>query len=199
MDGGEASPDNSEIATQEYPMRLLALVFALAATASAHAAPIDPAKAFAAIYMQTCVQYANNPEALAEMLDDSGAQRFPDDRLKPFLPDGKGIVWDVGTAAGPFAIAIRTNRNCSVYAKTMDPDAVAKELGTITNALAKNGYLVQKGFDEVSNTPLATGVRVISYTAGRTAEARRLQLTLTTTKTPQSGIQAMLSVAVVAK
>ena len=181
-------------------MRLLALIFAFAVSASANAAaPIEPAKAFAAIYMQTCVQYANNAERLAEMLDDSGAPRFPDDRIKPFLPDGKGIVWDVGTVAGPFAVALRTNRNCSVYAKTMDPDAAAKEFVTVTDALTKGGYLVQKGFDEVSNTPLATGVRVISYTAGRTAEARRLQLTLTTTKTQQSGIQAMLSVAVVAK
>lgn len=181
-------------------MRYFALALMAAGIASAHAAaPIDPAKAFAAIYMQTCVQFADNAEGLAEMLDDRQTPRFPDDRIKAFLPDGKGIVWDVGTVAGPFAVALRTNRNCSVYAKQMNPDAAVREFATVTDLLTKNGFIVQKGMDETGSVPTAVGVRTITYTAGRSAESRRLLLTLTTTKAPQAGIQAMFSVAVVAK
>lgn len=145
--------------------------------------PADPsegANEVVGLFVQTCLKYAANPNALRTWLAQQQAPEMPAQMRDYFLAGRKGMVYDVSYRAIRLALASADDGSCSAYAETADPGLTLSDL---RQALQQGNVAATE-----QAVPPDTQHPNLQHTNFRvTLEGRPYSVLTTTTPAPQQG------------
>jgi hypothetical protein len=111
-------------------LRMAVVLGTLAAAAPLRAddPPIANAKQVAGLFMQSCLEYAGDKDALRDWARKTGLQELPGDVREHFLYGLPGTVFDASNKDGKFVLVSEDGGSCSVLAEIASGPAVISDL-----------------------------------------------------------------------
>ncbi len=90
--------------------------------------PTEGANEVVGLFVQTCLKYASNPNALRTWLAQQQAPEMPAQMRDFFLQGRRGMVYDVSYRSVRLALVSADDGSCSAYAETADPALTLNDL-----------------------------------------------------------------------
>lgn len=176
-----------------------AAAFALCACGGAALAaePAGASKAFADLYVGTCMQNLNNLDALRARLLTNKLPKFPPTQAAHFLMGLEGDAWPVPAQGqtGNFVLTLPAQKNaCTVLARRADQAEVERLfIALVAKAPAP---LVAERKPDVAPAPGPDGEKhTIAYTWSVPGAARKMLFVLTTASSDSAPMQAVATAA----
>jgi hypothetical protein len=151
----------------------------------ANAAPADNAVQLAGLFMQSCVQFSGDRNALRDWARGTGLAELQEPGRTAFLHDSSGVVFDASNQAGKFVLISDDAGGCSAVAETADGPALRAALEA---DLRQAGIGFTPGRD--ADDPEERHLRHREYTAS--LGTRTWRIVVGTVRDRQGG-QAMLT------
>jgi hypothetical protein len=109
---------------------IVAVCATIASTTCAHAddPPNVAAKQVAGLFVQSCVQFAGDRDALREWAKKTGLQALPPSVQDRFLYGLPGVVFDASNKDGKFVLISEDGGSCSVVAEMANGPGVISDL-----------------------------------------------------------------------
>lgn len=171
-----------------HPVSAALAFFVMSAPLAAHATDT-----FTYLFARTCMQHFHAPEALGrEMADqpilDGQAAAF-------FLGGSRGTAWAVSERGARYVVAFRDDQVCAVFAERAPVDEVTR------NFVASVGEAPPplEAIERPGGGPSGGHLHTVAYAWTRKQDPSELLFTLTTSNEERAPVQAMASMAVVAK
>lgn len=171
-----------------FPILALALLAGLAGPVRAAGSPEAFAETAVGFFDRTCLKHFRDHGGLKARLAEGGAWHLPVMKgglEQVFLGGAAGTAWLLKEGDGIFALALREDGTCSVFARRADEIRVLEKV----EALLKGGFFTGKEVDSDHKTVFTR--RYYEVSAG----ADRLQMVVSTTREPGAQFQAAFSVA----
>ncbi len=161
--------------------------FAATAPAAAHPSgeADDPAAQAAGLFMQSCVQFAAQPDALRHWADGRSLALLPAKYANSFLYGLPGRVYDASTPAGKLVLVSQDGGSCSVVAERANGSALLKQLDADLKSAGVSYKVTSDGPDSQEKD-----LRNRSYDASR--DGRHWLMLISTVKASAGG-EAMLT------
>lgn len=103
----------------------LSLGLCLASLPARAATGADQAREAVGLFVQSCLKYVEEPEALRAWIDDTPQlRRLASDQATEFLEGKRGDVWSASNDAGLFALILFNDDTCTVIAQQASADQV---------------------------------------------------------------------------
>ena len=159
--------------------------------------PEKQANAFVRIYATFCLKHINEIDKLRDSLALS--PRLPAAEAQKLLLGQAGDAWTVPEDSGRFILAILKEKNvCMVYGLKADAARVEKTFSSIVNAAP--APMISKALqDEKLNTPYGPAHSMTYEWSMATMAAKKIVLSLTTTASDSSPLQALATAALIEK
>jgi len=149
--------------------------------------------AFNYLFARTCMQHFYAPEKLRS---EMAAQPVLEGKAAEFFLGGtKGTAWTVNEAGARYVVAFRDDNVCAVFAQRATVEEVARNfVANVSEAPAPLEAVERPG-----KGPSGANLSTVAYAWTRKRDKTELLFTLTTSVEENPTVQAMASVAVVAK
>jgi len=154
----------------------------------ADAGPMDDP--LVSLFGTTCFAQYTNLDGLRSNLQRDKFQELNGTAAKPFLGPGTGRVWISSFQGSQYAIAVRDDGVCAVFAQQALVERVRKrfvETFSTTSLPFESKEVPMRSPNSMTHT--------IAYGWAQPTASTQLLFTLTTVDDPSAGIQAMLSMA----
>jgi hypothetical protein len=147
--------------------------------------PLASAQQVAGLFMQSCVKFAGDRQALRDWARHIGLQELPTDVQERFLYGLPGVVFDASNKAGKFVLVSEDGGSCSAIAEMASGPRVITDLENDMNE-AKITFKVTAEKSDAEEDAL----RHREYLA---SQGKREWLLLISTVSDAAGGQAMLT------
>ncbi|WP_266169228.1 NMCC_0638 family (lipo)protein [Dyella subtropica] len=177
---------------------LSGIALLLASTAGQAQDATDASAFFVKLYATTCMKHYAKPEALKAEFEAAKTPALADATAKNFLGGMPGTAWArSGPGDGKFVVSLRDDGVCAVFAQQADAINVEQQF----TALVSSSPAPLKASPEQDERGMApTGpIHTLSYAWARPGDTSKLLFTLTTAVSPDAPVQAMATLARVAK
>ncbi len=102
---------------------LFAAVLGVLPSLAVSAAELDPRALFMGkLFVRTCMQHIEQPTSLVDELLAGGASELPQSKVSYFLGQEKGRVWLIPNPIGNFAVGLREDNLCMVFARRIETE-----------------------------------------------------------------------------
>ena len=164
---------------------VIAAMLALALPAKADDPPVVNAKQVAGLFMQSCLTFAGDKNALRDWARKTGLKDLPPNVQDRFLYGLPGVVFDASNKDGKFVLVSEDGGSCSVVAETASGTGVIADLEQDLNE-AKIAFKVTSEKSDAEEKSLARREYLAS-------QGQQQWLLLVSTVKDPAGGQAMLT------
>lgn len=169
------------------------LAVLLLAPAVRAAEPPAPANAEIAVnfFVKSCLKHYRDPQALREKVGIDGAwrlPRLPKDLTRGLLGAEEGGAWLLQPDRDPFALVLRDDGICSVFARKAEEKAVLAKLDAW---FAGQAFFAREEVDSAHEGTVTR--RFYEVVPGGIGPREVMQMTVSTSVEPDVGFQAVLS------
>jgi hypothetical protein len=169
------------------------LVLSVASLLFSSGAAANEIDDFTYLFSRTCMKNIYSPDALRNEMANSPVL---EGAAADFFRGGsEGTAWAVNNGSAKYVVAFREDNICSVFAQRASVEEVTKNF--VQNVGEAPPPLVAE--ERRSDGPNGGGLRTVSYAWTREEDQTELLFTLTTSSQSNPTVQAMASLAVVAK
>jgi hypothetical protein len=190
------------VVCREFAMRTSALLLA-AVLSSAPLGAIaqgsgDASAFFVQLYATTCMKHYAKPEAMKADLEAAGAPTLPAETARAFLGGRAGTAWArSGPDGGKLVVSLRDDGVCAVFAQQADTINIEQQFTAVVST-SPAPLTASREQDEHGMAPTGP-IHTLSYAWKRPGDSTELLFTLTTAVSPDAPVQAMATLARVAK
>ncbi|GGD47406.1 NMCC_0638 family (lipo)protein [Pseudoxanthomonas indica] len=150
---------------------------------------------FGQLFASTCMAHFYATDDLRKQMQGDGSEPMGAEDARYFLGGKPGTAWRVSLPSSRFVVSLLDTGMCAVFAESADAAAEQRSFARLVNIAPEP--LVATALDYSSRSP--KNATTHAYSWGRPQDKSELLFTLTTANDASGGIQAMASMALVAK